>query len=113
MDMEVLDIHTQLLHRCFVLLGVVLNKLSFVCLGLYLTAIQQTLLSHQPLDLFFVDHKTLLPKTGSHYSVTIVNKLNAKDKLYSNNQADIADLIAILHEVWVDGFRPFFPGLLR
>jgi hypothetical protein len=64
---------------------------------LNLTAIQQTLLCHQPVDLFFVDHKSLLPKTGSHYPVSIVNKLNAKDKLYSNNQAYIVDLIAILH----------------
>jgi hypothetical protein len=97
MDIEVLDVHTQLLHRSLGLLGVILHKLTLVCLRLDLTAIQQTLLRHQPVDLLSVDQKTFLPKTRAHHPVSVVNKLNAQDKLYSKYHADITDLVSILH----------------
>jgi non-ribosomal peptide synthetase component F len=98
MDIEVLDVHAQLLHRCLGFLGVILNKLTLVCLGLDLTAIQQTLLCHQPINLFPVDQKTFLPKTRTHHPVSVVNKLNAQDKLYSKYHADITDLVSIPHQ---------------
>lgn len=96
MDIEVLDVHAQLLHGGFRLLRVILHKLPLVSFRLDLTAIQQTLFSHQPVDLFPVDQKTLLTKTRTHHPVSIVNKLDTKDKLYGKNNAYVTYLSSII-----------------
>lgn len=97
MYLHILDIHKQLLHRCFCLLSVILYKLPFVRLGLDFTAIQQALFSHKSIHFFSVDDETLITKIRTHYPVSIINEINAHDELSGKNQTDIGQLCSIVH----------------
>lgn len=96
LDIDVLDIHTQLLHRTHRLLNPETDKLPLFAATADHCSTEQMLFFHQPVDLLFVNQKAIrvqiltnLHISSKEHELFPKHKSNADDHTFISNAASI------------------------